>query len=206
MEELCTRTALGLLPYFLGAIVSCHLIHSKSIYSATSTLLLGLTSCSAILNALSCQASLLVQELAGVWIRLTSLCSHSSRRSRIFFSSEMYILATVSSLSSVNAQAQKTIKHHTRDPKTWEQQLHPQRAPLVPTDLIFHQGKQGLMAGASCLILNSLHYIMICKDPNKLFPQEKVIGRKAIKTEIRPLFPWSDLTRHLYKFFSISSF
>lgn len=112
------------LPYFVGSILSCHPIHSESIYLAISTYLaLGLTSCSAILNALSCRASLSVLELAGVWIRLTSLCSHSSRCSRIFFSSEMYILATVSSLSSVNAQAQ-TIKHHTRYQKTWKQQIH----------------------------------------------------------------------------------
>lgn len=38
----------------------------------------------------------------------------------------MYILATVSSLSSVNAQAQKTIKPHTRDQQTWKQQIYPQ--------------------------------------------------------------------------------
>ena len=90
------------------------------------TLLYMLTSCSAILNALSCRVSLSVLELAGDWIRWISRCSHSSRRSRIFFSSEMYILATVSSLSSVNAQAQKVIKHYNRDQQTWKKQIYPE--------------------------------------------------------------------------------
>ena len=40
--------------------------------------------------------------LLGDWMRLTSLCSHSSRRRRMFWSSERYVLATVSSLSSAN--------------------------------------------------------------------------------------------------------
>lgn len=99
--ELLSRTVLSLLPPFLEA--TCLLPNSLG---KELLFLLQLTSCSAILNATSCLASLSVLELAEDWICLSSLCSHSSRRSRIFFSSEMYTFAKVSSLSSVNTQAQ----------------------------------------------------------------------------------------------------
>lgn len=45
--------------------------------------------------------------LLGDWMRLTSRCSHSSRRRRMFLSSERYVLATVSSLSSAHHRQSK---------------------------------------------------------------------------------------------------
>lgn len=68
----------------------------------------GLTSCSAMRIVFSWIVSPSARALLGDWIRLTSLCSHSSRRRRIFLSSERYVLATVSSLSSASHRQTKT--------------------------------------------------------------------------------------------------
>lgn len=72
----------------------------------------GLTSCSAMRMAFSWMVSPSARGLLGVWMRFTSLCSHSSRRRRMFFSSERYVLATVSSLSSAGqTHTQQQLKH-----------------------------------------------------------------------------------------------
>lgn len=67
----------------------------------------ALTSCSAMRRVFSWMLSPSARVLLGDWMRLTSRCSHSSRRRRMFLSSERYVLATVSSLSSAHHRQSK---------------------------------------------------------------------------------------------------